>query len=616
MHNPLVGLASVLVLGIGAYWLAWRLRVPAILLLLLVGFLAGPVTGLIEPDELLGRMMFPIVSLSVALILFEGGMSLRPAELREIGRPLFSLLTIGVLVTWMLTTLLAWRLLELPLATSLLLGAILVVTGPTVVGPLLAHIRPLGKVGPVASWEGIMIDPIGAVLAVLVFEVAEAVQQADVGRVGFNVAMGLVVTLLIGTSLAAVGTFALVVSLKRRWIPDFLQAPMVFAAVVAAFAASNVLQHESGLLTVTLMGLLIANQNWVYIPHVIQFKENLRVLLISSLFILLAARVPLDSFFDLGWQGPAFVALMIVFVRPLSVLLSTFGTALNWRERAFLAWMAPRGIVAASVSSVFAIALGEPGQGLVPATFLVIVGTVVVYGLTAPWLARRLRLSTADPQGVLLVSAHAGARAIAHALQAEGFRVVLVDTNRQNVNQARLEGLPSYQANILSENVTEELDLSGIGRLLSLTPNDEVNSLAAEDFAELFGRDEVYQLAPERRGGTRIETAPYHLRGRLLFATWATYDYFDRRFAEGAAVKATPLTVEFDHEAYLARHGQTALPMFLVSNKRLTVLTADSRPRPRPGQTLIALVDPVVAPSQASQPAETSATPRDPEVQA
>jgi NhaP-type Na+/H+ or K+/H+ antiporter len=605
-----IGLAGIFVLGIGAQWLAWRLRLPSILLLLLFGFLAGPVTHLVDPQQLLGELLFPLVSVCVGLILFEGGLTLRLKELQGTGGALLGLLTVGALVTWVLAAAAAYLLLDMRLSMSLLLGAILVVTGPTVVIPMLRHIRPSGAVGPIAKWEGIIIDPIGAVLAVLVFEVETLLQQeAYVSATGAALA-GLGRTLLVGGTAGVAGAWLLRTLLVRHWVPDLLDSPMVLMVVVATFTGANLLQSESGLVAVTLMGVLLANQNRVPMKPILEFKERLSVLLISSLFILLGARLDVNQFTALSWRGPVFVALLILVVRPLCVLCGTAFAGLRWNERVFLAWLAPRGIVAAAVASVFALRLGDAAaSALVPATFLVIVGTVAVYGLTSFPLARWLGLATTTPQGVLMASAHPGARAIAHALTQAGYRVVLVDNNYHHIQQARMEGLETCHDSVLSEYVREELDLWELGRLLALTPNDEVNSLACLNFSEVFGRSEVYRIATRAPGETRSETTTTHFSGRLLFGKHVTYEYLDERFAAGAVVKRTRLTREFDFERFRQQYGESAVPLFAITEGgKLIVGTADQPLAPKPGQTVIALVDPVptVDAPQSPSPTESS----------
>lgn len=606
-EQVLVGLAGIAVLGVGAQWLAWRLRVPSILLLLAVGFVAGPVTGFLDPDALFGEILFPLVSLSVGLILFEGGLSLRARDLRAMGGSVWSLVTIGALVTWAMATWAAQVLLGFDPGPALLLGAIVVVTGPTVVGPLLRHVRPVGTVARVAHWEGIVIDPIGATLAVLVYEAQAAASQAGFDETARAMGLEMLYTVLVGTTLGGLGALVTVVILRRFWVPDFLQSPVLLMLVTAAFTASNLLKHESGLFTVTVMGVFLANQHWVPVRHIIEFKENLRVLLIASLFILLAARVSPDDIRALGWAGPAFVIFLILIVRPAAVWVSLVGSSLSRSEKIFLAWLAPRGIVAASVASVFALRLGQSGEGLVPATFMVIVGTVTVYGLTAAPLARRLGLSNPNPQGVVFASAHPGARAIARAVKAAGFPVLLIDNNRANINQANMEDLPTAYTSILSEHALDAAEEGGLGRLLAMTADDDVNVLATLHFRELFGRAEVYQIAPHGADNPRVAGAPHHMRGRNLFAPDVTYDALDARFAEGQVVKATKLSQEFDYKAFRERYGEDALPLFVITDSgKLSVCTAEKKVAAKAGQTLISLVDPRLAASVESSERESS----------
>jgi NhaP-type Na+/H+ or K+/H+ antiporter len=476
----LIALTSIITLGIAAEWLAWRIHLPSILILLIFGFVAGPITGFLDPDAMLGDLFFPIVSISVAIILFEGGTSLRLKELHKIGGVVRNLVTVGAVLTWILSAGAARYVIGLEPAPAALLGAILVVTGPTVIVPLLRHVKPVHQVASTVKWEGILIDPIGAVLAVLVYQ---AVLVGEVQAATAAVLLVLLKTVAVSVALAAIGTGLLVILMDRDWAPDFLQSPLALMVVVTTFAVSNIFQTESGLLTATLMGLALANQKAVEVKHILEFKENLRVLLISSLFIILAARLQVSDLQQLGLPHLAFLAALIVVVRPLAVALSTLRSDFNWRERALISWIAPRGIVAAAVASIFALRLAEAGyagaEQLVSVTFIVIIGTVIVYGSSAAPVARWLGLAQADPQGILLLGAHPWARAIAAELKDEGVPVRLVDTNYANISAARMAGLPVYYGNALTEGALDNIDLQGIGRMLALTANDEVNSLAA-----------------------------------------------------------------------------------------------------------------------------------------
>lgn len=594
-----LSLAGLFVLGTSAQWIASRLRLPSIIFLLTLGIIVGPVAGWLQPDEIFGqRLLFPVVSLAVAVILFEGSLGLKFRDLQGLGRVMLSLLSVGAVVSWVLTTGLAHLVLGLKWNVSLLLGAILVVTGPTVIGPLLRQIRPTGRVGPIARWEGIVIDPIGAVLAVLVFEASHEIRTAGLDTATWAATISLMKTVVFGGGIGAGLAFVMGWLLRRHELPDHLQSPVTMMFVIVAFTASNLVQHESGLVAVTVMGIVLANLRGIDLHPILEFQENVSVLLISTLFILLSARLELEGFRELGWRGLAFLAGMLLVVRPAVVFLSTVRSPLTWNEKVFLSWFAPRGIVAAAVSSVFALKMAEAedlsgdGARLVSATFLVIIGTVVIYGFTAFPLAKRLGLATDDPQGVLIAGAHAGARAIAHAVKEAGFAVRLVDTNPWNIQAARMEGLPTRLGNILSERLVEDLDLGGIGRFLALTPNDEVNSLAAMHLRTLFGRANSYQLVPRQRKDKK-EEAPSSVRGRFLFNDEATNDDLNERFARGAVIKATKLSDEFTLDDFRSRYGNDAIFLFVVTEgRKLIVDVADEPTQPKRGQTVIALVHP------------------------
>ncbi len=597
-EHLLLGLASIIVLGILAQWLAWRWHLPAILLLLVFGFAAGPVFNILHPDTLFGEVLFPLVSVSVAIILFEGGLNLKFSEVRQTEGVISSLVTIGILVTWILASVGAKLFVGMGWETAILLGAILVVTGPTVIIPLLRQVRPAGNVGTIIKWEGIVNDPFGAILAVIVFEVIVAAEIHG----GSIILWGALKAFVFGSLIGIAGAILMVLLLRRYLVPDFLQNPVSLMVVVITYFASDVLQPESGLLAVTVMGVALANQRFVSIRHILEFKENLRVVLISSLFIILAARLPVAemSFANVGpWL---FVAFLIVIVRPAAVFVSTLRSNLKRREKLFLSWMAPRGIVAAAVSSVFGIRLMESGVAgaelLGPVTFQVIIATVAIYGLTAPWVARRLKLAQPNPQGVLLGGAHFWARQIGRVLKDEGFEVAVIDSNWGNITEARRDGCRSYYGSLLAEDILNRLQLSGIGRFLALTPNEEVNSLAALHFVDIFGRSEVFQLpkpSVDKDAGNKKRTAmPAHLRGRYLFDEKATYEYLTSRFRAGAIVKRTPLTDEFDYSDYRNMYGSSAIPLFVITDDGdLRVVTVEDEPNPKPGQTLISIVDPV-----------------------
>lgn len=590
-ESILLSLAAILVIGVGSQWLAWRVGLPSILLLLSAGIVVGPWQGWLKPDDLFGDLLLPGVSLAVALILYEGGLSLKVSELKKVGAVVRNLVTIGAAVTWIGSTAAAHFILGLSMSLSALLGAVLVVTGPTVIGPLLRHIRPTGAVGSVLKWEGIVIDPIGALLAVLIFEALLIGNASEaVGATAFAVAK--TVVLGGGIGIAAAGLLTLV--LAKFWLADHLQNAVSLMLVIAAFTVSNLLQEESGLLAVTVMGFALANQKKVDVAHIVEFKENLQVLLISSLFVILAARLRPEALTAAAADDLIFVVLLIVVIRPVSVFAATIGTKLTIREKLFLSWMAPRGIVAAAVSSVFALRLTDRGyvgaEHIVPATFFVIIATVGVYGLTATYVARWLKLAEANPQGIVFVGAQDWVRQVAKVLQERKFRVFLVDNNWENVNEARMLGLSTYAGSILDEKLLSTIDLGGIGRILALTPNDWVNTLALQRFEHVFGKANCYQLPPEEDTLSRRKEHT-HIHGRLLFDEAATYDAVRMREFDGFTIKATRLSDEFNYDDYQEQYRQSAMPMFVIDSKnRLTVITAKDGMTPEPGHTIIGFV--------------------------
>jgi NhaP-type Na+/H+ or K+/H+ antiporter len=589
MHiDPALTIAGVLLLGILCQWLAWRIKLPAILPLLFTGLALGPLLGWLHPQETLGELFFPLVSLSVAIILFEGALTLTWSDVRHVVGPVRNLLVVGALVTWLGGALAARFMMGLTWDLALLFGALIIVTGPTVIAPLLRNVRPNRRVSSVLRWEGILIDPIGATVAVLVYDaiVAQSEGVNSPGALAFLQIIG------IGGALGLAAGYLLAVAIRRFWIPDYLRDVAILSLVLAVFALSNTLAHESGLTAVTVMGIYLANAGLKQLREVLYFKEKLSVLLISVLFILLAANVTRADLALLDWRSVVLLLVVMFVLRPIGVALSTLRSNLNRNERLFLAWIAPRGIVAASVSSLFTFSLVDMGIDqaaiIAPLTFLVIVGTVLLQGLTAKPLAQRLGVSEADPQGVLMMSANRFARELAAVLQRVGVFVRLVDTNRSNVIQARLDGLDAVQGNLLSEYVDVDVDLSGLGLLLALTENDEANMLACQHFVDEFGSSDVYQLPPKQ--SQRFADLPSHTRaGRLLFTPDAISSELAAQLARGAVIKATQLTGKYTWEHFQREQGERVVPLLAVRQGRTTMATGDRPFKPQNGSQIIAL---------------------------
>jgi NhaP-type Na+/H+ or K+/H+ antiporter len=584
-----VGLVSVAVLGGAAQWLGWRLRLPAILLLLLFGMAAGPDgIGLVPTDAMFGDLLLPFVAISVAILLFEGALTLHLPELGAQFRIVAKLVSIGVAVTWVLAAAAAHFVLDLSWPLAILMGAVLTVTGPTVVLPLLRQIRPTGAGGAVLKWEGILIDPIGAVLAVLVFE---ALIDGGVSPAFIGIGK----TILAGGAFGVLPALFLVLCLQRYWIPDHLHSASALTFALLGYQLANMFQHEAGLLAVTVMGVVLANQRRVDISHITEFKENLQVLIISALFILLGARVRWTDLQELFvFEFALFLAILVLVVRPLAVALCTGGGGLARRDRIFVAAMAPRGVVAAAVTAVFALRLEQEGflgaERLVPLMFMVIAGTVAIYGLMGRPLALWLGLAERNPNGFVLIGAHRAARALAHALMRADLPVLVVDTNIGLVGAAREEGLPAYHGSVLSDQAGEELELPGIGKLLALTANDEVNALSARHFVHLFGRQNLYQLSPARLASEGSSELSAELRVRPLGGDEFTFEVLQQRVEGGSRFTSTPLSDRFGIEEWKAEHGEDALPLIVVNRTGGVTVASQGRPvDPKPGDTLIGL---------------------------
>ncbi len=581
----LIGIAAIFVLGIGAQWIAAKLNTPSILPLLILGFIAGPVTGLVRPDEMFGDLLFVIVPLAVGVVLFEGGMTLSISEIRSHHGVVRRLITTGMLVTWGIAAGAAIVILNLSSGIAVLFGAVIVVSGPTVVGPLLRSVRPRPRMRTILNWEGILIDPIGATLAVIVFGILIAGGGSLTGGLG-----GVLSTLAAGAIVGLIGAGAMVLLLKGYLIPDRMQASVTLAAIVTAFVVSDLIRPESGLLAVTLMGIALANQPFVPVGRIVAFKETLRDLLIAALFIVLAARLEMEDVLSVGFAEVLFLSVMVLLARPLTVFISTLGSDLSQRERLFLAWVAPRGIVAAAVASVFAIPLEAQeivdADRLVPLTFFVIVGTVALYSLTAKVVGRLLGVVDERPGGLTIVGANPVARELAKSLADAGVEVQLIATNHSELTKARIEGLDAVRASVLDQ-VSEET--SGI--LLIATPNDEFNTLAAIRAVESRDRAHVYQLAPS--GGS--DTAAARPRARLFVSPELTFIMASEAMLAGGTFRGTALTEQFTFHDYRKRYGDRAIPTFLVERKRLVgVFSADSSLTPSPGQIVVSLITPEV----------------------
>ena len=575
----MLAMAVIGILGSMAQWLAWWLKLPSILLLLLLGIILGkPVTGLIDPDLLFGDLLFPMVSLAVSVILFEGALTLNFRQIKGLESVVRRMVTVGMLVTWLSIAVATHWILGLPWLLSLLFGSLVVVTGPTVIVPMLRILKLNKKVANVLRWEGIVIDPIGALLAVLVFNFIISSQGGAHGLLEVMLDFGWI--LLVGGVLGVVAGAFMGLVLRRHWLPEYLHNVFTLTLVFAVFALSDLLAHESGLLTVTVMGMWLANSKNTPIEDILNFKESLTVLLISGLFIILAARLDLAEFLQIGWLSLVILLVVQFVARPLKVFVSTWGSNLSIKEKVVLSWIAPRGIVAAAVSALFALKLEQQGYSeaslLVSLTFMVIIGTVVFQSATAGFLAKKLGVANPEAKGVLMVGSNPVAVAIAEVLNNHGFDCLLTDSHWRHIKDARMRDIKTYYGNVVSEHADHHLDLIGIGKMLCVSMNKDLNLLAATRYKNEFGVANIFVLNnEEQKGEGSKHQASKEGKARHLFDKSVTYAKMASQLAKKAQIKTTSLTKEFGYEAYLEKYGKHVIPMFGISpdGKQLLVFT-------------------------------------------
>jgi NhaP-type Na+/H+ or K+/H+ antiporter len=576
----LTGLGLVIVLALSCRMVADATRMPAIVLLLPVGFVAGALTEDVHPDALLGNAFQPFVGLGVGLILFEAGLRLRVHEL--IGgadRVVMRLILVGTPVTVLGVTIAA-KLLGLSWGVALVLGAILVVSGPTVVLPLLAYVRPTDRVRTVLKWEGVLIDPVGALLGVLAFHLV----QEGAGGNAFHPG-GFALSLGVGLVAGAVGAAVLWWLLRRVQREAPSQAvTAALMVLVAAVVTADALREDSGFVAATAMGAVLANQSELDVSRIVAFHGTVVELLIAVLFVLISASVEPSQVGDLLPEGLALVAVMVVVLRPLVVALATRGSELSRPERAFMAWLAPRGIVAAATASAFGLQLTDSGvsgaEDILPIAFIAIFATVALYGLTAMPVARRLGLVGAGARIVLVVGGQAWGRALAKALESAGLGVRLWTGRRAEQAAARDAGLDAGSARLGVDLATREEELEEVSDALLVTDSDDFNALAAYELRTDLGHGHVYRLRP---GGEVLDLVPAYAEGDILFEGDLTYSELTRRFDAGAQL----VEVGADTGAG-ARNGLTTL--FVVSDSGdLRVVTSRRRPVVGPGDKRICL---------------------------
>jgi len=587
----MVELAGIIILGIIAQWVAWRIKLPAILPLILIGLLVGPISTLFteEGEKLIepiwngtkglfpGESLYYFVSLAISIILFEGGLTLKRSEIANVGPVITKLITIGTIVTFICAGIITHFIFDFSWQISFLFSALIIVTGPTVITPILRNIPLKKDVSTVLKWEGILIDPIGALVAVLVFEfisVGEGQAYTKTALIDFGK------IILFGITFGLTFAHALAFVIKKNFIPRYLLNVVSLSAVLSAFVMSDIFAQESGLLSVVVMGMVMGNTNLPNLKELLYFKESLSVLLISILFILLAANINIsDLELIYNWKTALLFAAIVFLIRPLGVFLSTQGSSLKLNEKLFISWVGPRGIVAAGIASLFGSKLlsrGEPGaEYITPLVFMIVLGTVLLNATTARFFAKIVGVFLRHSEGILIIGASKVSRLIANYLHKNDRHVVLIDNNQTNVDKAKKLGLEAMTADIYSDTLTDNIELNDMGYLMALTGNSDINEYVINKFKKQFGENGSFRLV-----STDEMNDPENSPKEGLFSQ---ADDFIRLME---TVRKYPTVHEIDlkdKEHYvelieIAKADDNIAPIFLKSPKgKLTIISSNSK---------------------------------------
>jgi NhaP-type Na+/H+ or K+/H+ antiporter len=508
-------LAGIIILGIVAQWVAWKLKIPAILPLLLIGLLVGPIAAeylsddggkWIEPIWNGEKGLFPgdglyyFVSLAISIILFEGGLTLKRSEIKNVGPVITKLITLGSAITFFGAGVVAHYIFDLGWELSFLFSGLIIVTGPTVITPILRNIPLKKDISTVLKWEGILIDPIGALVAVLVFEFI------SVGGGGAFTKTALIEfgkILLFGTTFGFTFAHALAFSINKKLIPHYLLNVVALSAVLLVFVLSEIFAHESGLLAVVVMGMVLGNGNLANLKELLYFKESLSVLLISILFILLSANINIEDLFLLyTWKTVVLFAVVVFIIRPIAVFASTLNSNLKLNEKLFISWVGPRGIVAAGIASLFGSKLIKQGvdgaEYITPLVFMIVLGTVLLNATTARFFAKMVGVFLKKSDAVLFVGASKPVRLIAKFLKNKGKRVILIDSNKSFIKEALDSDIEAFKVDVYDDELANNIELNDVGYLIALTGSDQVNMHALNKFSQNFGEQGAYKLASSK----------------------------------------------------------------------------------------------------------------------
>ncbi|MBM7551874.1 cation:proton antiporter [Thalassobacillus pellis] len=595
IDSILVQFMLILALGIGSQWAAWRYRLPAIVLMSIAGLLAGPVLGLMNPEESFGDLYKPIIAVAVAIILFDGSLNLNFKEVKGLGKPVFRIVTLGAFISWIAGAMAAHYVGGLAWAVAFVIAGLFIVTGPTVILPLLRQAKLKKRPAKILKWEAIIVDPIGALLAVFAFEIIQFLMGSEPNPTA------LLLFFLASFFATILGWFCgkgVGWMLQTGFLPEYLKSPMVFTVVIACFTISDEITHETGLLAVTAMGMTMANLKIPSVTDMKHFKENISLLMISTIFVILTSSLTRETLIQiLNPQVIGFVLLMLFVVRPLSIWLSTIGTDLSLGEKILVGWIAPRGIVALTVSSYFASVLLDAGFAdaniLTSITFALVFSTVLAHGFSIQWLAKKLNLSMEGPPGVLLNGSNNFTVSLAKTFEDLNVPVMVVDSSWEKLIKARRNGLPAYHGEILSEQTEYNLDMTPFEYLIASTDKDAYNALICTTFVPAFGRNNLFQLSIQRKGEEKLEGLNHTIGGQTLFKDGATWEVLNNKVNNGYIFRKTNITSKYTYDQYLENVNADAIMLFIKKpSGKIDFFTEELIIRAEQGDTVVSLMPP------------------------
>lgn len=613
MHELFFQIVLIAIASVGAHWIAWKMHIPAILFLLVLGFVLGPFTGLLEPNQFLGEVLGPAVQAAVAIILFEGALHLRLKDLREAKTAVWRVILIGAPLGCYLITQAAHHIGGLSLPVAATLGGMLVVTGPTVIMPMLRQARLNPRLGAVLKWEGIVNDPLGVLFAVLAYEFFLAQAGETSTDSGFFLTNGIILMLVCAASYTAAHVMKRL--FEHGHMPEYLKAPFVLAMVLSLFYLSNLMLHESGLIAVTILGMTLTNIHTASLAEIQRFKETITLLLVSGVFLLLTASLDMSTMLNINFRSILFILALLFIVRPITIGLATLGSSLSWKEVLLAGWIAPRGVVCAAMAGVLGPSLVnagfEGGDQVLPIAFVVVLVSVILHSLTIKPMAERLHLKTKESGGLIITGVNDWVLQLAEVLQKQNVPVLIVDNKYLTLKEARMHGLPTYYGELLSEEVEFALEFVKYNSLIAATPSPAYNALVCDKFGYEFGRERVFRVPPDNEGRKdRVQLAE-HIRGKL----WAREDFSNLTIAnlykEGWRFRTTRVGMNEEDKSLVMPKESENLVIVGIMNKNIGIQLRPQgvKPNAKENDRLLLFSKEVVTPENApKEPAEKANT--------